>query len=300
MIVNVAASVRQRLFNEAKKRGEDFQRTLVRFAIERFLYRLSLHAARNRFILKGAMLFITWPEIPFRPSGDLDLLGHGASDTETMKTLVREICQIADDQDGLVFDVDTLNVQILREAEEYNGIRATLTARLEQARIPLQIDIGFGDVVYPEAKRIEFPCLLDGMPEPSIYAYPPETVIAEKFEALVRFGEATSRVKDLYDIWAISTTFRLEKATLAEAMQRTLKRRETPAPTTMPFALSEAFAALPAKRSMWTAFVGRSGLVNVPPLDELLSQLRAFLGPVIASFAIGSKGAWTPTVGWSE
>lgn len=302
MIVNVAASVRQRLLLDAKKRGEDFNRTLVRFAIERFLYRLSQHAARNRFLLKGAMLLITWPEIPFRPSGDLDLLGHGLNDVQTIQSLFEEICQIPEESDGLVFDIQSLDVQAMRQEEKYQGIRATVNAYLGTARILVQVDVGFGDAVYPEARSIDFPCLLEGMPQPKILGYPPETVIAEKLEAMVSLAETTSRVKDHYDIWAISRSITLEKAALVTAVRGTFERRGTPFPADTPVALSEGFVAIQGKAALWTAFVNRSNLQQfATTFDATLSDLRQFLGPVIASLPLpeAAAGTWNPATGWS-
>ena len=303
-IKNVAASVRQKLLNLTKKQGADFQRMLVRFAIERLLCRLSQHSACERFILKGAMLFITWPERTFRPTGDLDLLGSGASDPDSMKRLFLEICSIEDASDGLQFDATTITVTTVRDdEEEYQGVRIGIDAHLETAVIKVLIDVGFGDRVYPAPKRISFPCLLPDMRAAEVLAYPPETVIAEKFEAMVHYGEATSRLKDFCDIWTISKTFRFDKAALAQAIRGTLQQRSADLPSELPFALMPAFAAMPEKRKAWEGFLRRSPpAVPLPPFDELVGDLRQFLGPVIGALAIpeGAAGIWDPSVGWSN
>ena len=247
-IKNLPASVRAKLLAYAKANGEDFNRTLVRYGIERFLFRLSQHASRDRFILKGAMLFITWPEGAHRPTGDLDLLAHGPLDPTAMKLIIAEICVIPELGDALIFEPDSIIVKAMREDEKYQGVRVTMLAKLENAKIQLQIDVGFGDAVHPEPKRITFPCLLPDMPVPEILAYPPETVIAEKFEAMVRFGGADGRLKDYSDIWAIMKTFEFDMSTLVRAIMGTFKRRETVLPREIPFALTTEFAALADKR----------------------------------------------------
>jgi hypothetical protein len=301
---NIAASVRQKLLNLTKKQGGDFNRTLVRYAIERLLYRLSQHAARDRFTLKGAMLFITWPERTFRPSGDLDLLGSGAADPDSMKRLFHEICSIEDESDGIRFDAASITVTVVRDGEEqYQGVRISIDAHLDTTNIKVLVDVGFGDKVYPAPKRISFPCLLPEMRAAEVLAYPPETVVAEKFEAMVRYGEATSRLKDFCDIWTIATTFSFDKAALAQAIRGTLERRGSEIPTAIPVALTAEFAANPEKQKAWGGFLRRSPTaVALPSFEELASDLRRFLGPVIASLALleSAVGSWDPTRGWSE
>jgi hypothetical protein len=302
-VKNVAASIRQKLLNRARARGEEFQRTLVRYAIERFLYRLSQHAVRERFILKGAMLFITWPQRVFRPTGDLDLLGFGPPDSDSMKKIFLDICMIEDASDGILFEGQTISVEAVREDEKYQGVRITMNAMLGTAIIPMQVDVGFGDNVYPAPKRISFPCLLEGMQAPEILAYPPETVIAEKLEAMVRYGEATSRLKDFYDIWTIAGTFDLDRAVLVEAIRGTFRQRSTKIPTEIPFALTLGFVALPEKRKMWEGFLRRNPpALPPPPFDDLVNELRQFLGPVIEVLSLPetSVGKWSPKTGWAN
>jgi hypothetical protein len=302
-VKNVAASTRQRLLNLTRKQGTEFQRTLVRYAIERLLYRLSQHPAGDRFILKGAMLFITWPERIFRPSGDLDLLGVGPADAASIRELFLEICAIEDASDGIAFDPASIRVDVVRDnEEEYQGVRVSIDAHLDSAIIKVLTDVGFGDKVYPAPLRIGFPCLLPDMRTPQILAYPAETVIAEKFEAMVRYGEATSRLKDFYDIWTISKTFRFERAALAEAIRGTFERRGTPLSNEIPFALTPAFTSIPEKNRMWEGFLRRNPPALSPPkLEELLNDLRQFLGPVLSAIELpeGATGEWDPSNGWS-
>lgn len=303
-ITNVAASVRQRLLNIAKKDGVDFQRILVRYAIERLLYRLTQHAAGDRFILKGAMLFITWPESIFRPSGDLDLLGAGPADAASIRNLFAEISSIEDHDDGLIFDPNSINVEIARDGEDqYQGVKMSLDAHLGTAVIRVLVDIGFGDYVYPQPLKIRFPCLLDGMVTPQILAYPAETVVAEKFEALVHYGVATSRLKDLYDLWTISNSFSFDMASLAEAIRGTFTRRETALPVDTPPVLDQTFAEIPAKLTMWQGFLRRNPPATEPPeLAGVLADLRQFFLPILSALAQAytTTGRWEPNSRWTK
>lgn len=209
---NVAASVRQRLLNRAKAQGEEFQRTLTRYAIERLLYRLSQSPHGGRFILKGAMLFAIWSDAPFRPTGDLDLLGFGSANIEDLRRVFAEVCVFSVQDDGIVFDPASVVGEIARPEQESSGVHIQLNARLGAAVIPVQIDIGFGDVVHPQPQQIAFPRLIEEVSAATLRAYPPETAVAGKFEAMIRFGETTSRLKDFYDLWAIAQTFTFRHA----------------------------------------------------------------------------------------
>ncbi|XLV73242.1 nucleotidyl transferase AbiEii/AbiGii toxin family protein [Ralstonia syzygii subsp. celebesensis] len=213
-----ATSIRARLFNHAKERGDDFQRVLTRYAIERLLFRLSQTEAVERYVLKGAMLFVTWPEHVFRPSGDLDLLGQGNPDPDAITELFTRICQVDVADDGIVFEPATLKVEPVREADKYQGVRLSLKGELAKAVIHVQVDIGFGDYVYPPPKYHIFPSLLQDLPAANILMYPPETVVAEKFEAMIRFGEANGRIKDFHDMWVMTRTFSFDMPTLVEAV----------------------------------------------------------------------------------
>lgn len=294
---NCAGSIRARLLNYAKQRGDDYQRVLTRFAIERLLYRLGLTDAGERYVLKGATLFLTWPEHIYRPSGDLDLLGMGDPDPDAIVGLFTRICRVEAPDDGIVFDPATLKAEPVREANRYHGIQLSLKGELAKAVIHVQVDIGFGDHVYPPPKRCIFPTLLPDLPAASILMYPPETVVAEKFEALIRFGEANGRIKDFHDIWVMMRTFPFELSSLMEAIRGTLRRRETPIPIEMPVGLTEVFAKIVEERGLWTGFLRRSSpTLRPPPFVELLQELRRFFGPIIAKLARPEEatGRWDP------
>jgi hypothetical protein len=205
---NIGASVRARLLGRARTERSDFQILLTRYALECLLYRLSVSEHRDRFILKGAMLFVTWIGDPFRPTRDLDLLGHGDNRAVTIADTFRVICAQPVADDGVVFDGAALEAASIREEAEYGGLRVRTTATIAGARIPIQVDVGFGDAVTPAPLEIDYPTLLDN-PAPRLWAYPAETVVAEKFEALTTLGMANSRLKDFYDLWLVAQTFEL-------------------------------------------------------------------------------------------
>lgn len=291
---NIGASVRARLLDRARAEKSDFQILLTRYALERLLYRLSVSDQRERFVLKGAMLFAVWRDDPFRPTRDLDLLGHGDPEPVAIAESVRSICSMAVPDDGVVFDVAGIEAAPIRDEAEYAGVRVRTSATIAGARVPIQIDVGFGDAITPGALEIEYPALLDA-PAPVLRAYPPETAVAEKTEALVSLGFANSRMKDFYDLWVIAQTFKFEGGVLAKAIQRTFERRRTYWPEQPPAGLSDAFAR--EKDTQWRAFLARDRLGAAPAsLVEVNGDLRAFLQPVLAREELAtwpSGGPWT-------
>lgn len=278
-VKNRAASVRQRLLNHARKHEEQFQVVLGRYAVERFLYRLDQSTHRDRFVLKGAMLFLVWDGEMHRVTRDLDLLGFGVPTTEELESVMRAICSVDVTDDGVVFKPATVRGARIREDQEYEGVRVTLDAFLGTARIPLQIDVGFGDTITPAPEREVFPTVLD-FPAPHPQVYPRETVVAEKFQAMVHLGMGNSRMKDFYDIWFLARTFSFDGALLAEAIQQTFARRRSDVPAERPLALTEAFAGDPAKVQQWSAFLRKTGLQEAtPPFSEVITELASFLMP---------------------
>lgn len=205
-VTNIAASVGQKLRNIARQRNEDFALVLTKFALERLLFRLSQSKHRDAFVLKGALLFELWTQGPYRTTRDADLLARGDNAPEILTNVFRDVCNIAVVDDGLRFDAQTVKAERIAEDANYQGVRATFMGYLENARIPIQIDIGFGDVVTPAPAEVEFPTLLD-FPAPKLLVYPRESVIDEKFEAMAKLGIANSRMKDFYDLWKLSRDF---------------------------------------------------------------------------------------------
>lgn len=273
---NIGASVRQRLLNLAHERAQPMELLLTRYALERLLHRLSLSPHRERFVLKGAMLLATWFDEPHRATRDVDLLGFGDPAHDALLCSFREVMAIEAD-DGVSFDLKGLRIEAIREKVEYGGSRLRTTATLAGARVPITVDIGFGDAVEPGVEDINLPVLLD-MPSPHLRAYPPETVIAEKLHAMVVLGMANSRMKDYYDIWMLTSTFELERKRLHRAIAATFERRSTVIPTEVPEGLSDAFATDPRKLRQWDAFV-RNLSGPAPQFRTVVTQLRDRLAP---------------------
>lgn len=286
-LANIGASVRARLQTLARQRGQPFQVLLTRYVLERLLYRLSLTSHRNRFVLKGAMLLTSWFTDPLRPTQDLDPLGFGNSDANAMLAVFQEVCAV-EVEDGVTFDVAGLTVEPIREELEYGGLRLKTYATIDSARIRVVIDIGFGDAVEPT--EMDLPVLLD-LPAPRLRAYPPETVIAEKFQAMVMLGRANSRMKDFYDIWVLSRSNEFAGDTLARAIRATFDRRNTSIPTDVPDCLTPEFADDPAKQQQWASFV--ADVATKPgSLENVIAALEAFLMPhARAAREVGEQSA---------
>jgi predicted nucleotidyltransferase component of viral defense system len=237
---NIVASVRQRLLSVMRETGDDANLLWRHYATERLLYRLSVSEYAGDFILKGAMLFMAWTGQSYRPTVDMDLLSHGEASSERLVGVFRDVCVLEVDPDGLEFNAKSVKAAAIREEQEYQGQRVTLTASLGKSRIYVQVDVGFGDVVTPRARLIRFPTLLD-FPAPRIRAYPRETVVAEKLQAIVVLGIANSRMKDFYDLYVLARDFAFDGATLTAAIKATFKRRKTEIPHETPLALTEEF-----------------------------------------------------------
>jgi len=275
-IQNMGASVRARLLNISRERNQTFQLVLTYYVLERLLYRLSQTKHRDRFILKGAMLLTKWFDDPLRPTQDLDLLGFGDDDPKEMVNTFREISAVPFN-DGVIFDIEAVEIDRIREELEYGGLRIKTNATVDKARVRVVIDIGFGDAVEPGLTEIDLPVLLD-FPAPHLRAYARETVIAEKFQAMVMLGRANSRMKDLYDIWVLSRTSEFKDDNLARAIAATFARRKTEIPSEPPDALTPVFAADPAKIQQWNSFAAD---VSFQPgsIADVVRDLAAFLMP---------------------
>jgi predicted nucleotidyltransferase component of viral defense system len=271
---NIAASVRARLLNLARATSQPFDVLLTRFAHERLLYRLGRSPYRDRFVLKGAMLLTTWLRESVRGTRDLEFLGFGDPNDQHILGIFREVLAV-ESEDGVEFDVDGLRVNPIREELEYGGLRLRGAASIAGARIAIVVDIGFGDSIEPGLETIDYPALLD-LPAARLRAYAPETVVAEKFQAMIALGRANSRMKDFYDIWILTRTFDFAEERLARAIASTFARRQTAVPAELPDALTTAFAQDPLKRRQWAAFV--THLDDVPKeLQNVTSELTAFL-----------------------
>ncbi|MFN3430041.1 MAG: nucleotidyl transferase AbiEii/AbiGii toxin family protein [Candidatus Sericytochromatia bacterium] len=298
---NPAASVRQRLLNMSKEQGINLDELMTRFAISRLLYRLAASGFQGDFVLKGATLFTIWQDAPHRPTRDVDLLGQGAPSIERLIEIFRTVVTTEPaEADGLAFDPDSVAGSRIREDAEHEGVRVTLTATLASARIRLQIDIGFGDVVLPGPEPVEVPTFF-GFPPAQLLAYPREAVIAEKFQAMVILGEANTRMKDFYDLWTLAKGHQFDGPRLIEAIAGTFNRRRTSLPTTVPLALTPSFAENPLKLTQWRGFLNRAGITPAQPaLADLAPLLAAFLMPPVLAAGSGEPfhQTWHPGGPW--
>lgn len=284
-IRNVPASVHARLLRVARERGEEFQRLLVQYALERFLYRLGRSQYSQRFVLKGAMLFQVWEGNLPRTTRDLDLLGVGDNTEASIVAAFREIWRLEELEDGLELDSGSVVAEPIRERTNYVGLRVKCRARLGKAEIPLQVDVGFGDAVLPAAEAIDYPTLLD-FPAPKVLAYPREAVVAEKTQAMIELGLLNSRLKDYFDVSYLAGTYEFDGTRLQEALEATLRRRDTLVPEDRTEALGPAFATDSDKQAQWEAFQGRADLPR-EDLNAVVQQVRDFVEPVLQALSKG-------------
>ena len=293
---NVAASIRARLLNQARTDQEEFGPVLERYAISRLIYRLSISNYADQFILKGAQLFSIWTTEGFRPTRDADFLGLSEFDERELESSFAEICSLSiQEQDGLIWS--DISAKAIREDNRYGGIRIRLTASLEQARIPVQIDVGFGDVITPEPVRIQWMGMLDFKPC-AILAYPPETVIAEKLEAAVSLGNANSRMKDFFDLYWMSKHMSFKQNLLVEAIESTFSRRKSVLPIEIPESFSASFAGRLDKQVQWEAFLRKSHL-SFLELSEVINEIRRFLTPLFQKNETSHPDqSWQSDEGW--
>jgi hypothetical protein len=297
---NVAASVRAKLLNHARAAKQDFNLVLTRYAIERLLYRMSISRHADSFLLKGALLFDLWFDVPHRPTRDADFLGYGESDLPQVKMVFAEICSIEFD-DGVSFQLDTLHVDEIRKSANYVGARVTILALIDGARSELQIDVGFGDAVTPGPEDASYPVLLAEFPAPKLRVYPRYTVVAEKFEALATLGIGNSRMKDYFDLWILLQQADFDGTTLCLAIRATFDRRKTQMENAPPFGLTAAFARDGMKQTQWKAFL-RKNKLDAPPLENVVETLSSFLMPVFIAASSDSafphfwaaRGPWSP------
>ena len=297
---NLVVSIRQRLLNGARERGEDPQFILQRYAAERFLYRLGESPHRELFVLKGAMLFALWGGSVYRPTRDLDFTGYGSDKIEAVLDRIRDICTVVALDDGMTFDAATLRAEPIREEVEYGGLRIVFEARLGSAKVRMQLDIGFGNAIEPRATDTDYPTLLDA-PAPNIRAYPHEAVVAEKLHAMVVLAERNSRYKDFYDLYVLARQFPFDGAALARSIAATFARRRTTVGAALPAALASRFYADDGRAAQWRAYLARNSLPGAPAdFGRVGEVLQAFLGPVWSALAARDAftDSWPPGGLW--
>jgi predicted nucleotidyltransferase component of viral defense system len=294
---NIPASIRQRLLNRAKSDRRPFNELLQYYAMERFLYRLSQSTHADRFILKGALMLRVWCSPEFRPTMDIDMLGRMSNEEADIVAQIRDILAVDVEADGLAFDSDSIQAELITENTDYEGIRIRFLGALDSARINMQIDIGFGDIVYPEPEESDLPTMLNS-PVPRLLCYSRESSIAEKLEAMVKLGVLNSRMKDFYDIWLLSRLFDFDGAKLAEAIRLTFKQRGTALPAAIQ-AFTEPF--IEAKQTQWAAFCKRLQQDHVPTsFREVTASVDRFLSPIVTALSSGkpSPTNWTAHGPW--
>jgi len=298
-VKNLEASVQARLQNLARATKRPFQGLLQYYAMERFLYRLSRSPHRERLILKGALMLHVWDAPLARATKDLDFLGHLERSRENLARVAREVCTADVEPDGMVFDAATVKTEPIKEDADYEGVRVRFVGLLGRARVAMQIDVGFGDVVTPGPEIITYPALLD-FPAPKLSGYPRETVVAEKFQAMVYLGTLNSRMKDSYDVWLLANQFAFDGAVLAKAIAATFANRET-AIDVAPIAFTADFTEQPSTLAQWTAFRRKLPDTERPEnLAEIVLLLAEFLLPVARACATGERfdERWAPGGPW--
>ena len=295
---NLAASIRDRLLNKARAEKLDYNLLLTRYALERMLYRLSISKQRDQFLLKGALLFDLWFDVPHRPTHDADFLGFGSAEIPHIEEIFRDICRI-EVEDGIAFQPDTVKAAEIRKEANYAGVRVTLQGKLDSARCPVQIDIGFGDAVVPGPDEVHYPIILGEMPGPHLHVYPRYTVVAEKLEALTSLGMLNSRMKDFFDLWILAKHSDFDGQILSRAVAATFERRRTAVPNGVPNGLSDEFINDDQKGKQWQAFLRKNAL-DPMPLATVIADLRGFLMPVLAAIAAGGSHdyPWRAGAGW--
>ena len=283
---NIAASIHQRLLNKARQKNRPFNEVLQYYAMERFLYRLSRSPHAEKLVLKGALMLAAWIAPFSRPTMDIDFLGRIENSISAVTEIIRSVCAQKVDSDGLVFDTNTIVSQRIVEQADYEGVRVRFKGSLGNAKVFMQLDIGFGDKVVPRPRLIDYPSILD-MPPPRVHGYSRESTIAEKLETMIKLGVLNSRMKDFYDIWFLSRSFDFGGETLTKAIEETFKKRDTDL-NASPTALLSSFTEDPGKQDQWNAFIRRTRLEDAPTeLKQVMNGIVEFVGPITNAIAIG-------------
>src|SRR4030042_1515468 len=283
---DIAASIRQRLLYISRKTGRPFNELLQYFAMERFLYRLSKSRYAESFVLKGALMLRVWEAPLSRPTMDIDFLGQIDNNIEVIVAVIKDICRQEVETDGVIFNLMSIRGERITEDADYEGVRVRFQGSMGTAKVPVQVDIGFGDVIIPAPESLEYPTILD-LAAPKLHGYSKESTIAEKFEAMVKLDILNSRMKDFFDIWLLSRQFDFQGQRLSEAIEKTFTTRGTDIQSE-PIALTNSFAEDPAKVAQWKGFIRKNRLINVPQdFGDVIKTIASFLGPAARSLAVG-------------
>jgi len=277
-VVNVKASIKARLKNKAREAKKPFQEILQYYSMERFLYRFSKSEYSNKFVLKGALMFTVWEVIERRPTIDIDFSGNFDNEIEAIEKVVKDIFSIHIKEDGIVFDPKTVKGDKIKENADYEGVRVRFIGFIEKTKIPMQLDVAFGDVIYPKPKKISYPTILDNIPRPQLQGYPVESVISEKFETMIKLGSLNSRMKDFYDIWLLMRNFNFNGEKLKKAVKNTFEYRKTSLPKSKPLFDEEIYDKESDRQVLWKAFLNKNDIKNTPrKLQDVAEQIETFL-----------------------
>lgn len=299
-IKNIAASVRDRLKNTAKMSSRPFGEVLQYYGMERFLYRFSQSSHKDKFILKGALMFAVWDVPDRRTTLDIDFLARYDNRVESFEKIMKDVCQISVSDDALIFDPQTVTGQKIKEDADYEGVRIKFVGFLERSRIPMQIDIGFGDVVYPKPKSIDYPVMLD-FPKPNLKGYPVESVVSEKFEAMIKLGLLNSRMKDFYDTWLLTRQFPFGGLKITESLKRTFTHRKTDLPMKKPLFAPEIYDKNSDRQTLWQAFLKKGEIKHAPKtLSSTAKIIEKFLVTPLESIVKREKflAKWNVSGKW--
>lgn len=301
-VKNIEASVRARLQNKAKETNRPFAEVLQYYGMERFLYRFSLSSYADKFILKGALMFTAWQIPDRRTTLDIDFLAYFDNKIVSIEKVIKDVCKVTAEEDGLRFDPDTVTGQKIKEDADYQGVRVKFTGFLERSRIPMQIDIGFGDIVYPKVRVIDYPVILD-FPKPHLKGYPVESVVSEKFEAMIRLGMLNSRMKDFFDVWTMMRCFDFKGNVLVGALKKTFDHRKTALPEKKPLFAQEIYDENSDRQKLWKAFLIKGEIKHAPDeLKAVAQDIEAFLIKPIEFLAQGKAfdGEWNAPGPWKQ
>lgn len=293
--MNLTASIHQRLLNHAVLLHRPFNEVLQYYAIERFLARLDKSAYRDHFVLKGALAFHVWRAPLSRPTRDMDFLGYTNNSLQNLVAIVQEICVQTVVEDGIRFVPETVVGEFIQEQREYARIRINFLGFLGKAKVHMSMDIGFSDAVTPQPMEDVYPVILDGLAAPRVWTYPPETMVAEKFHAVVSLEMINSRLKDFYDLWFMSEIMNFDFLLLKSAIHNTFLHRHTPIPNSLPAGLTLPFAKL--RQAEWARYLRKTGLENAPEsFDIVIQRLAVFFAPLI--YPEKPVKEWAAGVGW--
>lgn len=299
-VKNIEASIKARLKNKAQETNRPFAEVMQYYGMERFLYRFSKSKYADKFILKGALLFAVWQIPERRTTLDIDFLARFDNEVVAIEKVMKDVCDTSVDPDGLIFNPQTVKGMKIKEDADYEGVRVKFTGFLDRAEIPMQIDVGFGDIVYPKTKVIDYPVILD-FPKPHLNGYPQESVISEKFEAMIKLGLLNSRMKDFYDVWLMTRQFEFKGANIASAIKKTFNNRKTDIPNKKPLFADEIYDEKSDRQTLWNAFLKKGDIQHAPEtLSATAKEIERFLvEPIIALNGNATfDKIWTSPKGW--